>query len=530
MAASATLRRLTIGALSAASMILGGARSGVAAQEGCVFGEGGNDVLDQRTVPGGGTITYVTRPHFVCDDGVQIWADSAVAYSADSLSHLIGRVRYLDRARELTASEARYFSNLGRLQASGRVVVLDREDGTRVENGDLVYLRLTDFREEESMTVTTGRDGLRPRATLPPPRSDSASAEQGPATPYTVVGDRMVFRGSSYFSSTGTVEIERDSLFAFGDSVEYEEASERLVLVGSARVESSAYDLTGRTITIATADTGPNEIRAVRDATLTGEDLLLTAPEIRLYIADDRIERLVAVPLVAVELDGTDGSSLGTAEPVEPDSADLARPIALAEAFELTADSLELTAPDEVVERIFAGGRARSVSAARDSLNVETLPALARSDWLEGDTIVVTLAPRADTDAPVAPTADSVVGDSSAPEREYEVERIVARVNARSLYRLVPEDSTARAGIDPPAVHYVVGDEITIHMRDGEVHTMEVVGQARGWHLEPLARAPEAAADSPMPADTSRVAPPPPAGLSGPAPADTVRVAPGRRP
>jgi hypothetical protein len=67
-------------------------------------------------------------------------------------------------------------------------------------------------------------------------------------------------------------------------------------------------------------------------------------------------------------------------------------------------------------------------------------------------------------------------------------------------------------------------------MRDGEVHTMEVVGQARGWHLEPLGRAPEAAADSLMPADSSRVAPPPPAGLSGPAPADTVRVAPGRRP
>ena len=53
-------------------------------------------------------------------------------------------------------------------------------------------------------------------------------------------------------------------------------------------------------------------------------------------------------------------------------------------------------------------------------------------------------------------------------------------------------------GIDPPAVHYVVGEEITITMVAGEVDAMEVVGQSRGIHLEPLVRisAPDTVADS----------------------------------
>jgi hypothetical protein len=159
--------------------------------------------------------------------------------------------------------------------------------------------------------------------------------------------------------------------------------------------------------------------------------------------------------------------------------------VALAESFELTADSLELIAPADVVERIVAVGDARSVSRARDSLNVESLPDIARADWLEGDTVVISL----------KQVADTTLG--AAGDTEYEVDRIVARVGARSLYRLPPEDSTAAPGIDPPAVHYVVGDEITLVMEAGEVQSMEVVGQTRGVHLEPLRAPPDSLAAEP---------------------------------
>jgi hypothetical protein len=242
---------------------------------------------------------------------------------------------------------------------------------------------------------------------------------------------------------------------------------------------------------------GSNEIQAVREALLTGEDLTLRAPLIKLYLVEGAVERLVAVPLPS----GTDSppaaleegvgraqttSRTGAADAAEAgaDTASVGRPVAVAERFELTADSLDLTAPGDVVERIFAAGRARSVSQARDSLNVEALPEVARQDWLEGDTIVINLEPA---------RPDSLAASARAPgeeaEREYEIETIVARVGARSLYRLPPQDSTAQAGVDLPAVHYVLGDEITIHMSEGEVREMEVVGQTRGVHLEPLSRA-----------------------------------------
>jgi lipopolysaccharide export system protein LptA len=457
---ASVFRRLLLGAVAAWAI-----PAGAAAQAGCRFADDGNDELNAITAPGGDRITYVRNAHFLCDDGVQIWADSAVTYSAESMSILVGSVRYRDRARELRSDQARYFSTVGRLQAQGRLHVTNADDGSVIENGDLVYLREADYRAEEEMVVTTGRDGLRPRAMVRPDVPDSVAADADPPSPYTVIADRIVLRGAGYFNATGTVEIERDSLFAFADSAEYEETFDRLVLVRSARVESAAYELVGRTITLGTAESGSNEIRALRDAVLTGEDLTLTAPQIVLHLTDGAIERLVAVPIV------------------EPDSAamedaDLSRPVAIAEGFELTADSVELTAPAEVVERIFAAGTARSVSHARDSLNVEALPELARYDWLEGDTIVVMLRPTADS---MAAPADNASGGA------YEVERIVARVGARSLYRLPPEDSTAVAGVDPPAVHYVMGDEITIVMNvEGEVEVMEVVGQTRGVHLEPL--------------------------------------------
>jgi lipopolysaccharide export system protein LptA len=446
------------------------------AQSGCRYADDGNDVLQSDQLPNGDRITYISNPHFLCEDGVEIWADSAVAYSQQAMSQLIGSVRYRDRTRELRADQARYFTEVGRLQAQGRVRVTNAEDGSQVENGDLVLLRETDYRTEEEMTVTTGADGVRPRALVPPPRSDSLPPDAEPGSPYSVEGDSIFLRGSGYFRSTGDVRIVRDSLFAFGNDAEYDEAAAQLILVGSARVESRAYTLVGRTITIGTSETEANEIDARRDALLTGDDLVVNAPHITLHLLDGVLERLVAVPLVLEE--GAD--AVAGAPETAPDSADLARPVAFAEDFELTADSLEMNARGEAVERIFAAGQARSMSRSRDSLNVEVLPEIARSDWLEGDTVVISLTQVADS-----------LRDSIDAEAEFEVERIVARVGARSLYRMPSEDSAAVAGTDPPAVHYVVGDEITLIMEGGEVQAMEVVGQTRGVHLEPLRAPPD---------------------------------------
>ena len=72
---------------------------------------------------------------------------------------------------------------------------------------------------------------------------------------------------------------------------------------------------------------------------------------------------------------------------------------------------------------------------------------------------------------------------------DYRLERLVARGNARSMYRMAPSDSTLVEGGDLFAIHYVVGDEITILLNEaGEAEKMEVKGETRGIHLEPVGR------------------------------------------
>ena len=467
-----------------------GAASPVAAQDGCVFGEDGNDVLRQVTMTGGEAIFYVTRPHLVCEGGIQIWADSAQAFTSTNLAHLIGSVRYEDPTRTLVSDEARYFSQVGRLQAEGSLLVEDRDQGSTIENGALVYLRETEFRAEESMTVTARPREDRPRATLvAPPDSAAASGED---RVYVVVGDRIVSTGGDRLSSTGSVELTFDSVAAFADTLEYDEAVDRVDLRGNARVDAPEYDLRGHRIELTTPEVGAREIRALRDAELTGEDFRLDADRILLFARNDRMERLVALP-AEWDTTGVGPSAPGASTrpaAMEAPPAPAGRPMAVAETFEITADSLEILAPDERLERVFAAGRARSVSTDRDSLTVESLPEIARTDWLEGDTIVVTFVP--DTLAAPAVAPDSTAPVAPEPETTEragnQVDRIVATVSARSLYRLPPSDPASVPGQDPPAVHYVVGDRITIVMRNGEVDRLEVVGQTTGVHLEPLRR------------------------------------------
>ncbi len=448
------------------------------------------------TLTSGSTITYVGAPHMLCRDGIEIWADSAVEYSAQRMQHMMGSVRFIDANGELNADEARYFPEQGRLQANGHVFVQDTLQGFTIRNGNLVYLRATDFREEPQTTVTIAADGIQPHAILrmrpaePRPESieptapDAITADStgtalsaealvlpvdaepdGQGSPYIVDGNQIFIQGDSYFRATGNVEIQRDSLNAFADSVEYDQVAGRILLEGSARVDGPTYDLVGRTITLGMDGDDIDEVRAVHDAVLNGDDLVLTAPEIRIYLLDDLPQRLVAVRAPAPP------------DVMSVDSAD-ARPVAQADDFELTGDSIEVIVPGEALERIFAAGMARSVSRARDSLNVETLSEIARTDWLEGDTVIVMFVP-ADTSERRGPAADTA-------QAAYQIDRIIAQGAARSLYRLPPSDTTAVPGEDEPAVHYVLGDEITIVMVEGDIDHMEVTGQTRGIHLEPV--------------------------------------------
>ena len=445
----------------------------------CRFADGTTN-LNSIVLAGGSRITYVSSPRILCSDGVSIRADSAVAYSSQNLSQLFGNVRYRDDTRTLNADEARYFSQTGRLQASGRVVLRDETRGTRIENGDLLYLRETPYRPLEEITVTTGPDGRRPKAFLEmgggedaaapaTAPADSAAAalatEPAPPTPTEVEADRLFLVGDGFFRASGGVVIDRDSLHATSDSATYDEAEERMLLRGRARIVQADYDLTGLEIDVLMPAGEIGSVEARREALLTGQDIVLRAPAIRIFMEEGRMDRLVAVRL------GPDP------EAAVPDSARMAQPVAEAETFVLRADSLDVRAPEQALERIWAVGNARGDSSARDSLNVESLPAAARTDWMEGDTVIASFSP--------VPRDTTVGALPDTAEATYRLDELVAAGDARSLYRLLPSDSTSRPGIDPPAVHYVRGTRITITMRGGQVDLMDVDGPTQGFHLEP---------------------------------------------
>lgn len=511
---------------------------------------------------------------------------------------------------------------------------------------------------EEPGDSTTPTDSTRVGAEPSAAATDSAAVEAGeeegsiaapppPDTtpvPYDIDAERIYLSGADYMLATGNAELYNEEFRALADSIEYRETAGMLFLRGTApRVfgYGAEYVLSGNAVDL---DMDGNQVTARGDAALSGSEIDLTAPEIRVLMMDGVLDRIVAmnerppeteVPGLPGEGGGPPGDSAAAAragegeapggaatedageavadetpedagEPAadetpedagivqaeqaggdlraEPtgqvfaeatpsgeesalgeagapraasgetaDSAEAlppARPRAVAETFELEGDSIDVLAPNEVLEQVVAVGSARGESLARDSLNTEDTPEIARSDWVYGDTIIAVFrAVAADTSTEAG--AQAAAGEQAGG---YQLDRLVARGEAASLYRLTPSgngdggegevaddrsqaadevaeeemsgeraqgtateedpdaqgtateqdpdapEPTGEAGEEEAApepepdnrlaLHYVRGDLITIFMQDGEVTSVIVEGSARGVQLEPLAAPP----------------------------------------
>lgn len=393
------------------------------------------------------------------------------------------------------------------------------------------------------------------------PGPEPSSADTTPV-PYDIDAERIYLSGADYMLATGNAELRNDEFRALADSIEYRETLGQLFLRGSApRVfgYGAEYVLSGDAVDL---DVDGDQVAARGDAALSGSEIDLTAPEIRVLMRDGVLDRIVAMnerppePEPPGDGDNPSGDSAaagdargepaelapGEAIPLgeEPAAGDAdapgapagetgdsaaalppARPRAVAETFELEGDSINVLAPAEVLERVVAVGNARGESLARDSLNTPDTPEIARSDWVSGDTITAVFQSAA-ADTSVEPGTEPA---SSEPGGGYQLDRLVARGEAASLYRMTPsgdggegeaateqdpdtrepageaggEEADAEpAADDRLALHYVRGDLITIFMRDGEVTSVTVEGNARGVQLEPLAASPpDTAAESP---------------------------------
>jgi len=470
---------------------------GLRAQEGCQFVEGAGNL---RTVDfGGNPITYVSTPNLVCRDGVRMRADSAVAYRASSYVQMIGRVRFEDPERILTARTAEYFTAAGRLQAHDSVELTEKSDDGMIRGEELIYLRAGPERALDQLNMSGGRPKARlyvgPSPDTAEPSPDEPEAGSGGSNaPYDVEADRILLEGDSYFRALGRVSIQRGELQAFGDSVEYDQVGGTLHLSGQARmIPNQGREITAGVIHALLSEGEIHEVMARGDAVLVSENARLTAPLVHVFFADGVMARLVAIPITP--------RSVAPREPlvaVPPSgTADAARPVATAETLTIVADSLDMLTPAEVLERIHATGTARAESSARDSLNTPETPAVARTDWMEGDTIIAEF-------EPVTGPAGPPQGEPGAAD--VQVRRLSAVGSARSLYRMEPNDSARTRGDRRPAIHYVTAASITIDMHDGEIERMEVRGATDGVHVEPAGGAvPDSAATDTAGADTATV-------------------------
>ena len=494
---------------------------------------------------------FFTSPTIRCPGGVRITADSARVFESTNYTQLWGDVVFSDEDSRLSANQAQYFSEERRLVATGNSVLTDLAEGSVIVGDNMTLIRAGPNRPEDFLTV----GGRRPHATLYPTRRpaeeeappdtaggrepailpdsvavrpDSAAAAPDSVVvrpdsvatppdpmvpdpeaevdrvPYEIDAQRFVLEGTQFFRATGSVVVTRDSLRAVADSLEYEPDAGALFLSGSARVTTGPTDLAADAIRLDIPEDEVREADATGDAVLNGEDLRLLAPVVHLFFSEGGIERLMARrdPEADTTTAGPDPDPEAPETvmrgPPHPVAAELGlagfplRPYAVAQDFILEGDSLEVLAPGEVLEEVWAMGKARGESMAPDSLAAaDALPLISR-DWLEGDTIVAVFGAREDSlpsvDEPFAERR-RIAPDGDPDESKYVLKRLVAKVGARSMYRMAPSDSTLAAEGNQRAIHYVIGDEITIVLNaEGEAEHMEVIGQTRGIHLEPLPR------------------------------------------
>ncbi len=399
--------------------------------------------------------------------------------------------------------------------------------------------------------VAAGQDSLAVEDTLTLP-------------PYEIDAERFILEGRRYFRAAVDVVVARDSLLAFGDSLDYDQEVGSMSIIGDARVEGQGYLLTASTVSVTPLPGLSEELLARGRARLSGREVDMTAPAIRMFLNAGRADRIVAIgevpPLpedpLAVDVEGL---SPGDARRVlarradaaarETDSAAVAdslyRPSVEAGQFNLSGDSIDVLSPGQVLDLVTAVGAARAEGQPDDTVAARGLPEVARRDWMEGDTIYARFVSPGSADSIAAPgSADAAPGsDDASPVpppggHSSRLETMTAVGGARSLYRLVDSDTAqagpggARAGADTVqavsdtigaapdttragqpgsvALHWVEGQKIIVYLEGRQVAKMDVEGQITGYHLEPLplGTPPDSAADSAaVKADSAAVRP-----------------------
>lgn len=379
---------------------------------------------------------------------VRIWADSIASY-AGQVVQFIGHFRYEDETAKVTSDFGTYYKDNERWDATGNVVYLNSQDGSKLVGPMAMYRRqIKGINELEEVYAEQ-----RPTLTLAS-RDSAKNAEE----PYVVVADRIRMRGRDLMWAGGTVTIDRSDLRGRGDSLQLDNGKGSAgALIGKASIRRAAVDsfaLTGKRIDLGLKQRELTRITGRDSAQLVSKDLDLLSETIALLLEARQVIQTLAWGKIP-------------------------RPVALADDYEVRADSIAVDTPNEEIKELRAF-RGAWVGFRPDSVN-------GTRDYLSGDSIVASFVQRS---TPAGP--------------KTAVERIEARRNATSFYRMA---GTGNPG-GRPSISYARADRIVLSMLPGDslkVDRIEMIGRVEGAQFQPQALR----ADTTR-RDTTRVRPPDP--------------------
>jgi hypothetical protein len=430
-------------------------------------------------------MAFLGGPVLICPGDMRITADSAVYTAAISEVHFIGRVRFRDPERRLDADFAQYRIEARELAAQGNVEFTDLANGSTIRSPALDYLMEGPTRPEARVEVYSGR-----------PRTILVSRAEAEPDSTIVDSDALTIIGERTFIGRGDVVLRRGELDGRGAELEYDQLTGSLELRGDALLETPEYRLAGHTVVAAIEQDTLRQVHAVGDATLVAEEIDVTAPYIDIRFADGLLARLVAVRRAP----GAESDTLAAPDPI----VTAAQPRVISPDFVMNADSIDVEAPGQRIERLFAVGAAYAERVPTDSAEIaaaDTLPPFLARDWVRGDTIVATFAdaPEASADTVVTAAgvlvaaADTLVAvppaaDAERPGRDRVLETLVVfggEEPASSAYRMRDENAPADA---EPGFNYLLARRIEVSFRDGAVERVDAEGDIKGVYITPTAQ------------------------------------------
>lgn len=404
---------------------------------------------------------------------VTIKSDSAEFYEDANVLYLIGTVRYREPRANLDARRLTYYLNDERLFAEGDVFVT-LPSGTTMRGPVMDYYRAVPGVRRESKMVAPQRS----RTRLVDKDTAKAAPGREPPAPDTVhvTADWTVSVNDSLVYLKGDVEIDRTDLKATSDSAFLDSGREFGQLIRQASVKGTgkeAFTLDSRLIDLYSTARVLRRVVAKGRAHAVSKEMDLKSDTIHLDVDSSRIER---------------------ARAWGPQRA-----VAVSPERRITADSLDVRMPRQLVREVHALGKAHA-EMAPDSLKLRT----AERDWVKGDTLVATFdtLARADT------------------SRQPKLRQMVATGQASSFYQVAARGGDSASGPRPPAMNYVRGRIITVAMDSAEVRQVTVIDKATGMYLEPDSTAtvsPPTAPARPGGSDTPRRTRPPAPAAARPA-------------